>query len=388
MTAIAPASTYADARARVLDLAHEHGASLASAVHPLAGPDGERLCTDVARFGAPPGEADRVLFLLSGTHGVEGHAGSALQHDLVASGRLDALPAATAVVLIHAVNPYGMAWDRRVDADNIDVNRNFLGPTVPRASTDAPADSAGTYDADLLPANPLYAEVDEHLNPTDASFDLDDQGFLGDLLAFAERVGGHAAMKTLSGGQYTHPRGVQFGGRHASWSRRTLEAIWADHLAGVRLAVNLDVHTGLGPMGRLTVFQTADDGEVAAGLGDAWYPEHLFRAPREEEDPIDHGLLGPGFDAWAGRHGGRGLETATFVLEFGTHDIYRGITSFRADNWLHHHGDPRNETGRAITRFMREQFFVDDPGWRTDVAEQGEVAIHTALDALTHPEPA
>src|SRR5690606_39012055 len=103
---------------------------------------------------------------------------------------------------------------------------------------------------------------------------------------------------TLNGGQYTHPEGVQFGGRHVSWSRRTLEQIWSEQLVGARLAVNLDVHTGLGPMGRLTVFQTADDHDLAAQLGSTWYPEHVFRVPREVEDPIDHGLLGPGFDAW------------------------------------------------------------------------------------------
>jgi len=377
---IAPLSTYAAARTSLLGLAEQRGAKLSTVAHPLTGPDGETLATDVVRFGAPIGAADRVLLLLAGTHGVEGHAGSALQHDLVASGRLDALPDRTAVVLVHAVNPYGMAWSRRVDADNIDVNRNFLG--APTATGADDPDHAVAYDPAELPGNPLYDEVDQHLNPTDGEFDLADQSFLGELLEFYGRVGDHAAMKTLSGGQYTHPAGVQFGGTHTSWSRRTIERIWSEQLAGAHLAVNLDVHTGLGPMGRLTVFQTADDGESVAEMGDTWYPEHLFRTPRVEEDPLDHGLLGPGFDAWAAAGGPAGLETATFVLEYGTHDIYRGITAFRADNWLHHHGDPTDRTGREITRFMQEQFFVDDAGWRQDVADQGEMAIHTALDSL------
>ena len=385
MPAIPPLTEYATARRTLLGAAEERCAVIASIAHPRTGPDGEALSTDVVRFGAAVGAADRVLLLLSGTHGVEGHAGSALQHQLVESGRLEALPARTAVVLVHAVNPYGMAWDRRVDADNIDVNRNFLDAPAPTGGshdgTEAPY--ATPYDPAALPANPLYAEVDQHLNPTTDQFDLADQSFLEELLAFYGRVGEHAAMRTLSGGQYSHPAGVQFGGRHTSWSRRTLEDVWSQQLVDARLAVSLDVHTGLGPMGRLTVFQTADEHEPAAELGRDWYPEHLFRSPREEEDPLDHGLLGPGFDAWARTSAPAGMETATFVLEYGTHDIYRGITAFRADNWLHHHGDPTDATGRAITRFMQEQFFVDDLGWRQDVADQGEVAIHTALDALS-----
>lgn len=363
MSAIADLTSYAEARARLLAAADAHGAVLSQHRHPRRGPDGEVLATDVARFGAAPGEAADIVVLTSGVHGVEGHAGNGLQQLLVDSGRLDALPAGVAVVLVHAVNPYGMAWSRRVDHDNIDVNRNFVDPGA-------------------LPANPRYDEVDPLLNPDGPDFDPADLSFLDGLQAFWARVGDDVALRTLNGGQYTHPAGVQFGGRHVCWSRRTLEQIWTEHLAGARRVVGLDVHTGLGPPGRLTVFQTADDHEVAAQWGAAWFPDHLFRASRTVEDPIDHGLLGPGFDEWAA---GR-FEAATFVLEFGTLDPLRGITAFRADNWLHHHGDPTNDsdaTTRTITQLMRDQFFIAEARWRADVAEQGLAAIHTTLDALS-----
>ena len=29
-------------------------------------------------------------------------------------------------VLLHALNPFGFAWRRRVNEDNVDLNRNFL----------------------------------------------------------------------------------------------------------------------------------------------------------------------------------------------------------------------------------------------------------------------
>lgn len=365
MTTIAPLTPYAEARRTLLAAAERRGGRLAAFEHPGAGPDGEVLATDTARFGAPPGEAETVVLVLSGVHGVEGHAGNGLQQELLASGRLEALPEGMAVVLVHAVNPYGMAWTRRVDADNVDVNRSFVDPQ-------------------RLPANPRYDEVDALLNPTDPDLDPTDVTFLGGLLEFWTRVGEHEAMKTLNGGQYTHPHGVQYGGPGSTWSRTTMEQIWAEHLVGARRAVNLDVHTGLGPLGRLTVFQTADEDEPVAELGRAWYPDHLFRSSRSEAEAVDHGLLGPGFDAWAASQapGTAPTETATFVLEFGTLDPLKGITAFRADNWLHHHGDLASETGQAIKALVREQFFVDDDGWRRDVGEQGEQAIHAALDGL------
>jgi hypothetical protein len=190
------------------------------------------------------------------------------------------------------------------------------------------------------------------------------------------RVGALEAFVALSGGQYSHPAGVQFGGTEATWTRRTLESIWDTHLAGARDAVALDVHTGLGPMARLTVFQTADEADQAAELGRSWFPEHLHRADRAPEIEIDHGLMGPGLDAWAD---GR-LHTSAFVVEFGTHDISQGATVFRADNWLHNHGTPLSPTGDEIRRAMLDFFYVDDEPWRTAVAQDGLAAFATVLD--------
>ncbi len=350
---IPPAADLTTSRARVLAAAEEAGATLATYPHPRPGPDGEGLSTDTARFGAPIGRARTVVLLSSGLHGVEGHAGSGVQQLLLDSGRLAALPDDVAVVLVHAVNPYGFAWSRRVVHENIDVNRNFV-------------------DYAVLPENPRYGDVDAILNP--AELDLDDRSFLGDLLAFWAEVGDDIAFRTISGGQYSHPRGVQFGGQGASWSRRTLEQIWDRELEGAAEAVALDVHTGLGPLGRLTVFQTADATEAAAEAGAAWFPEHIYRADRTGS--VDHGLMGPGLDEWAG---GR-LAAATFVLEVGTHEPTEGVSVFRADNWLHHHGDPSSEVGRRIRQQVRDFFFVDDTGWRTDVADQVLAAVHTTLD--------
>ncbi len=45
--------------------------------HPLPGPQGENLYTDVARVG--PVTASRLMLVVSGTHGVEGYYGSDCQ---------------------------------------------------------------------------------------------------------------------------------------------------------------------------------------------------------------------------------------------------------------------------------------------------------------------
>src|SRR5437763_1766529 len=73
--------------------------------HEVLGANGEALFTDIAWLGAE--DASNVLVLISATHGVEGFAGSAIQHDALLQLAHTPLPADMAVVIIHALNPWG-----------------------------------------------------------------------------------------------------------------------------------------------------------------------------------------------------------------------------------------------------------------------------------------
>src|SRR5690606_39367139 len=57
--------------------------------------------------------------------GVQTCALPIFQVGLLETDAFAALPEDTAVLLIHAINPYGFSHIRRVNEDNIDLNRNF-----------------------------------------------------------------------------------------------------------------------------------------------------------------------------------------------------------------------------------------------------------------------
>src|SRR5579863_4487947 len=119
------AGDYQEARRKFRNAAARAGGALSSYVNPKArGPKGEELATDVARLG--PNDAGRVLLTISGTHGAEGFCGSGSQVGAFAAGLGRELPADTALIAVHAINPYGFAWVRRVTEDNVDLNRNFV----------------------------------------------------------------------------------------------------------------------------------------------------------------------------------------------------------------------------------------------------------------------
>jgi hypothetical protein len=65
------------------------------------------------------------------------------------------VPPDVTLVLVHAVNPYGFHNDRRVNEDNIDLNRNFLTPEQFEMAWSRDPNFAGYVDADSL-FNPEY----------------------------------------------------------------------------------------------------------------------------------------------------------------------------------------------------------------------------------------
>jgi hypothetical protein len=140
---------YVEARAKFLSAATEAGGILDRFVLDRRGPEGEELSTDAVWLG--PRGASRVLVTVSGTHGVEGFFGSATQIEWLRRAKVSRLPEDIAALHVHAINPYGFAWLRRTNEDNVDINRNWMDFT------------------DALPANPRYEELSADLCPADWS---------------------------------------------------------------------------------------------------------------------------------------------------------------------------------------------------------------------------
>ncbi|MBY0452537.1 MAG: DUF2817 domain-containing protein, partial [Bdellovibrionaceae bacterium] len=78
---------------------------------------------NIKSYYFPGKNPDHLLIMISGTHGVEGFTGSAVQRYLVDQG----LPVdRTSVLLIHGFNLWGFKNLRRVNENNVDLNRNFV----------------------------------------------------------------------------------------------------------------------------------------------------------------------------------------------------------------------------------------------------------------------
>jgi hypothetical protein len=349
--------SYPIAREKFLDAAKTAGGACERITHPERGPDGKEISTDVAWFGSR--DAACVLVMISGTHGVEGYCGSGAQVDWLRRGEQANLPAGVGVLMVHAINPYGFAWDRRVTEDNVDLNRNWIDFSKP------------------LPRNPSYAALADLLCPTDWGAKTQEETS-GALMEWAGRHGMPAFQQSVSGGQYTHPKGIFFGGAGPTWSRRTQTKILESYLGQAAKVAIIDYHTGLGPWGFAEQIVPLKRESAPFKRAAEWYGCAITSPVAGDSTSAD--IVGDGAGAAVGI---LGHAEVTFVaLEVGTVPVLAVLQALRADAWLHAYGDPLSDEGRKIKTQIRAAFYGDADDWKGMVAGQSLLTCRQALAAL------
>ncbi|WP_422003313.1 M14 family metallopeptidase [Reyranella sp.] len=350
--------SYAEARPKFCEAAAAAGGVLGSWFNPNGrGPGGERLFLDTARFG--PMDAEKMLVLIAGTHGVEGHCGSGAEIAWLRDGGPAKLPADTGALLIHALNPHGFAWTRRVTEDNVDLNRNFV-------------DHDKAY-----PANDGYRALADAILPAawdEASRTETERVFQ----AFTQKHGAFGLQGAISGGQYSHPDGIFFGGRKPTWSNRTVRAIARQDLSRARHVAVIDFHTGLGPFGHGELICAVPPGARSFDRARAWYGDEMTSP--EGGTSTSAIVVGIMTDAFSQEL--PDAEVTPIAIEYGTYSVPEVLNAVRADNWLHQRGDLGSALGRALKADMKERFFPAGDKWREMVWARAEQTIGWAVKGL------
>jgi len=351
---------YAEARAKFLDAARSAGAVMSSLGLDKRGPEGIELSTDVAWLGSR--SAKSVIVTISATHGVEGFYGSAMQTEWLRRVKSAALPEEVAALHIHAINPYGFAWLRRANETNVDINRNWVDFTS------------------ALPINTLYDELSQDLCPSDWS-EASQAQTGARIAAWIQRQGpnGQAIyQQAVSGGQWDHPRGLFYGGRDVSWSRKTLTDILTSKLDLAKRVCVLDFHTGLGPYGYAEPIigfrrDTLEFARTRSWIGGG--TKSLYG-----DGSVSSKIIGDSLSAIPTLLANASVDVV--ALECGIKPLKEVALALRADAWLHVYGDPLSPEGRRIQRQMREAFHSDDLMWQGMALGQGLAACQAALGEL------
>lgn len=319
-----------------------------------SGPKGEALFTDSLWMGER--DADHVLVIISGTHGIEGYAGSAVLLDFVRllNGGFCKIPQRTALLMIHALTPWGYAWKRRCDEKGIDLNRNCVN-----------------FD-NALPENPDYERIKPILKEPDKKQRLQAfQDWIG-------RFGRESFESAVSKGQYSDPLGPFYGGREPAHGRRVVEDLIGSYsLAEKNLAV-IDIHTGLGGFGYGEIICDHPTESAGTRMARQWYGDSVALPALGTSSSVPKlGLLDY---IW---HNVMNECSCFVTLEFGTYPTGQLFEVLIMDHqlWADRSGPSLLVKQQAA---MLRHFCPADRAWREMVLFRARQTILQALQGLEH----
>jgi hypothetical protein len=186
----------------------------------------------------------KVLLFTTGEHGVEGYVGSAMMQRFIEKYLLKLDPRNTGVLLVHAINPWGMKHHRRGNRDNIDLNRTFLWEV--------------DHDSDF---NPEYDRIAKFLNPGTKIQNLlfDDIGYTLKLFWHIARMGMKNFRYALLLGQYRDNKGLYYGGTKRPEETQVLMDLYKQVMSTYDQILHLDMHTGYGPRYQMSLINSPQD---------------------------------------------------------------------------------------------------------------------------------
>nr|WP_199771276.1 DUF2817 domain-containing protein [Erwinia persicina] len=350
-------------RARFLAAAGKRGGAVTCYPHPLSGPQGEALFTDVAVIGRA--DAPQVMLVVSGTHGVEGYYGSDSQIAWLEELDGSTLPQDVALVLVHLINPWGTAHLRRVNEDNADLNRNFVdfSAEVPHNAAYPALHSLYTC-RDLDGVERAEADVQMALKCAD--------------------IGWNGVKRIVEAGQYQFADGIFYGGSQASWSQQILRQIIANHLQMARRMISFDLHTGAGAWGHPMLLAIAERAypalDEAKRLFGEWLTVIITGASSESDTGVT--ATATGYLSQFMLDQLPETDLIQLVVECGTYDGREMHRRVRDDHWLHLYGDLNSEQALRVKQQLFEGFYPADPDWRALTALRTRQVFQRGWEAL------
>lgn len=317
----------------------------------------------------------------SGCHGVEGFAGSAVQiaylQHLLDTNYFDNTTTSIkgtkpTIILVHALNPYGMAHNRRFNENNVDLNRNALTDNEWKEIL---------QERDINIAS--YEKFDKSMfNPPRAPKWIDAYYIFVKSIVAIVMYGFVNMKRSIVAGQYHNPRGIFYGGNELESSHVILRDFLIENGYTKKkegLVTWIDVHTGLGPCGVDTLLADLDS---TANVKDAFPGAPLQDIEGKEGSDVSSGYdLSRGFiKSFYTRLFPPLAQPLILTQEFGTKPgilVARGmILENMAFNFAPEHQPKWAE-------FSRDAFYVRTDEWRKNILFRGLTVLCQAIKRST-----
>lgn len=324
----------------------------------------QELFVDVVYIPAQKA-SERLLILSSGTHGIEGYVGNAVQEMFIERFLTSDLLENTGVLLIHGLNPYGFKYKRRVTENNVDLNRNSdTDPTL--------------YNT----INSGYADLYDFLNPTTPVRygSLGNKFFVVKAIRKIIQASLPVLRQAVLQGQYSFPDGLYFGGNKREPHIEQLATILERFSKPYPVVMNIDLHTGYGERGKLHFFPNPISNQDLREKTESVFSGYQI----DWGDSDDFYTITGDFSGYITKLIGNKTHIP-MTFEYGTMDSQKTMGSIRSihnmilENQGVHHGYRKDKDQRKVEKNILEMYYPSDPEWRNKIMIQTEEVFRQVL---------
>ncbi len=310
-------------------------------------------------------KAEKLIIITSGTHGVEGYVGSAVQRMLMNEILSPEMLGEVGVLLVHSVNPYGFKYIRRVTENNVDFNRN-----------------CDTEQSLFSSKNEGYGKLIGMLNPGGEvnSGSIKNRFFMLVAINQLLRKSMASLRQAVLQGQYEYEKGLYFGGFGFEPQLTILGNVFKSISANYGTVFNIDLHTGYGERGVAHLFPNPiDDEKIKSGL------ENIFEGYEINwGDSDDFYIINGSFTDYIGKL----LANKTYypmVLEYGTLNSQSTVGSIKSihnmilENQGVQFGFKNAGDSLKIMHSFIEMYNPSSEKWRTKIMGDSKVLLKKAI---------
>jgi hypothetical protein len=317
-------------------------------------------------FFSPNEKSETLLVFISGVHGIEAHTGSAVQRYLL-ENKLKSQN--TSYLLIHGFNLWGFKNGRRVNENNVDLNRAFI-----LNRSQFKSDDSG------------YTSLNGFLNPqSEASFGFfSHASFIVNALYQLSQNSIEVLRNAILKGQYTHPKGIFYGGSMAQEQELMIEQLVFRYFAPFKKVILIDLHTGYGERGRLHLLAGPENDPNSIKLKKLFGEGKVDFADKEKFYAVQGEMI-TYFGTKIFEKTQADITGVTF--EYGTLDSQKTLGSIESLRRIvlenqNFHFPANNKDSDSIKNIYREMFYPSDEAWRKTVLEQTDIKLSELLKNL------
>jgi hypothetical protein len=352
---------YTDSRARFLDTAKALAGQKETGSWRVPSRTDADLTVDYVYL--PPGLThDKLFVVISGTHGPEGHLGSAAQHLFFTEILPKLKRENVGVLIVHALNAWGFKNMNRCTENGINLNRNCsIHPRLYESRNPAGLQMSRRF-------------VRQKPVETLTSLLLENARIEGEHVHFTDDVSLDQFIKAVGPGQYEVPEALEFGGFGPEPQIKALSTKLAELIPRYRDIIELDLHTGLGQRGRLHLLTEGSGRTAHMGL----FKELLD--PDEDKAVYEYTMAETeGFYSVQGctnflfaEIGTKEQRVCALTMEFGTNGMSAKAQLEDYNYWMldhegAHYGYADDTIRKKVAAYRREAFGPAASEWRNTV---------------------